>query len=134
MKFLLTSLYLEHFDATLTQVTDETCLYLAAHTNLKEIDLSGTNVTGKNFAAWGKLTELKTLKLDDTPITDETVGKLPFLPKLDHISLNNCETLKRVPRLFFHRFPALTTYCGHGVVWEDWKELVKTHPGIRQVQ
>lgn len=58
---------------------------------LQELDLSGTNVSGEFIWILTMMNRLRFLNLSETKVTDETVGMLRMIENLEALSLNNTQ-------------------------------------------
>ena len=92
------------FDAP---VTDEGFCNLPILTQLKRLDLSGTQIGGAALRHVANFTELDTLTLRDCPISDESLVHLKSLPKLKRIDLSGCR-VGDDGALILAEFPAIT--------------------------
>ena len=69
------------------KVTDRGLAHFASLSNLEELHLAETSVTGDGFDALCNLDRLKVLMLDGAPVTDDNLAKLPPLENLEELWL-----------------------------------------------
>ncbi len=76
-------------DASDSKIQDKDLDYVSRLVKLKELDLSGTDVTAGGIATLAKLTELERLWLDGTKLDGTTLDKLQGNKKLVKLSLSD---------------------------------------------